>query len=377
MTDMTGHPDVLIIGGGVIGLTTAYYLAQDGVTVLVLDQAELGRQASWAGAGIIPPGNSRRAKLPYDLLRAHSAEMYPVLSHELRQRTGVDNGYVVCGGLENADESEPLPLDAWRDEGIAFEEWDARQLHEQMPYVGPTLARSYFLPGMAQVRNPRHLQALITGCRLLGVHLQPECAVRGLVREGAAIAAVETTAGRLTAAKYLVAAGAWSDRLLKEVGLQPGVRPVRGQIALLQTESALRPILLQGKRYLVPRLDGRVLVGSTEEEAGFDTRPTAGAIEELLSFAVSLVPELADAALERCWAGLRPGTPDGLPFLGKVPDVSNLFVAAGHYRAGIQLSPATGLVLKQLLTQQTPLIPLADFGLNRPAAPSGETAFRS
>jgi glycine oxidase len=374
---MIGHPDVLIIGGGVIGLTTAYYLAQEGATVLLLDRAEMGRQASWAGAGIIPPGNSRRARVPYDLLRAHSAEMYPALSHELRQRTGVDNGYVVCGGLEIADETEPLPLDAWRDEGVAFAEWDAHQLQKQMPYVGPTSAKSYFLPGMAQVRNPRHLQALVAGCRLLGVHVQPDCLVRGFVRESGAIAAVETDAGRLTAGKYLVAAGAWSDRLLKEVGWQPGVRPVRGQIALLQTESALRPILLQGKRYLVTRLDGRVLVGSTEENAGFDTRPTAAAIEELLSFAVNLVPELADAALERCWAGLRPGTPDGLPFLGGVPGVRNLFVAAGHYRAGIQLSPATGLVLKQLLTQQPPLIPLESFRLNRPAALPAEKAFRS
>jgi glycine oxidase len=120
-----------------------------------------------------------------------------------------------------------------------------------------------------------------------------------------------------------------------------------------------------------------VLVGSTEEEAGFDARPTAQAVAELLAFAVGLVPDLADAALERCWAGLRPGTPDGLPFLGTVPGFRNLFVAAGHFRAGIQLSPATGLVMKQILTGVPPVMSLDAFRLDRPPTSFEPTAFRS
>ncbi len=374
---MTGHPDVLIIGGGVIGLTTADYLAGEGATVVLVEQGDLGRQASWACAGIIPPGNSKRAQTPYDLLRATSSEMYPALSHELRERTKIDNGYVVCGGLEIADGAGASAVAAWRAEGIAFEEWDAGHLRERLPHVGQTVGTSYFLPRMAQVRNPRHLKALIAGCRLLGVHLQTDCPVHGFGRERGRITAVETGAGRLTAGKYLVAAGAWSERLLQEVGCQPGVRPVRGQIALLQAETPLRPILLHGKRYIVPRVDGRVLVGSTEEEAGFDARPTASAVAELLAFAVGLVPDLADAALERCWAGLRPGSPDGMPFLGLVAGYDNLFVATGHYRAGIQLSPATGWLLKQLLLHQPLTMPLDVFRPDRPPAPPEATAFRS
>ena len=136
-------------------------------------------------------------------------------------------------------------------------------------------------------------------------------------------------------------------------GLQPGIHPVRGQIALLNTRVALiQRILLHGARYLVPRPDGRVLVGATEEDAGFDKRTTATAVRDLLGLAFELVPELANAHLERCWAGLRPGSPDGLPFLGAVPGCDNLFVAAGHFRAGLQLSPATGLVVKELLLGQ-------------------------
>src|SRR5262249_13773854 len=152
--------------------------------------------------------------------------------------------------------------------------------------------------------------------------------------------------GDIRAGKYLITAGAWTDTLLGELGWRPGVRPVRGQIALLHTSPPLlRRVVEQGKLYIVPRPDGRVLVGSTEEDAGFAKRTTAAAVRELLAFACGLVPGLGEAPVERCWAGLRPGNPDGLPFLGPVPGLENAFVAAGHFRAGIQLSPGTGLLL--------------------------------
>jgi glycine oxidase len=303
--------------------------------------------------------------------------MYPMLSHELRERTGIDNGYVVCGGLEIADGGDQVAVDAWREEGIEFQVWDAPQLRKQVAHIGPTLTEAYYLPRMAQVRNPRHLKALIAACGLMGVHLQSNCAARGFARKGERITAVETSAGSLSAGMFLVAAGAWTDPLLKDVGYQPGVRPIRGQMALLQTETGLGPILLQGKRYIVPRLDGRVLVGSTEEDAGFDARPTAVAIRDLLAFAVGLVPELADAALERSWAGLRPGSPDGLPFIGSVPGYCNLFVAAGHFRTGIQMSPGTGWLLKQMLRQEAPFLSAEAFRIDRPALPREVPAFRS
>jgi glycine oxidase len=266
----------------------------------------------------------------------------------------------------------------WRGEGIVFHELDRKSLHELQPDLSPHLSRAYHLPDMAQVRNPRHLKALVACCQARGVQLRAGCAVRGLVRREARLEAVETDQGRLTAGRYLLAAGAWTDALLAQVGWRPGIRPVRGQIALLNTgRPGTRPVLLHGKRYLVPRADGRLLVGATEEDAGFDARPTAGAIAGLLSFAASLVPSLADAPLERCWAGLRPGSPDGLPFLGEVPGCPNLLVAAGHFRAGIQLSPATGLVMTELLLGRRPTVPLEAFRLDRPPAPPAQTAFRS
>jgi glycine oxidase len=374
---MAAHPDVIIVGGGVIGLTTAYYLATEGVSVSVLDRADLGRQASWAGAGIIPPGNSSAARSPLDRLRAVSASLFPSLSSQLHEETGIDNGYLVCGGIELIGDGDLSP-DEWQQEGIAFEALDNDGLRRIEPALSADVGGGYHLPGMAQLRNPRHLKALIAACEERAVGLLPGCAALRFHRRGDKISAVDTEQGPLVAGRFLVASGAWSDELLAYLGWHQRIAPVRGQIALLNTRSAsVRPIVLEGKRYLVPRPDGLVLVGATEEDAGFDARPTAGGIAGLLAFAERLIPALADATVERCWAGLRPASVDRLPFLGAVPGYSNLYIAAGHFRAGIQLSPATGLVMTELMLGRPTSVPLTPFLPGRPTAPPGQTAFRS
>jgi len=222
------------------------------------------------------------------------------------------------------------------------------------------------IPGLAQLRNPRHLQALVAGCAREGVRLRPQTLVEGLERIGDRVTALRTGAGRVQAGQFVLAGGPWTDTLLATVDWRLNIKPVRGQIALLNTgRPLLRRVLMSGPRYLVPRLDGRVLVGSTEEDVGFDRRTTAAAIGDLLALAVALVPVLGAAPLERCWAGLRPGSPDGLPFLGPVPGIASLFVAAGHFRAGIGLSPGTALLLKELLLGQPPTLSLQPFALDR------------
>jgi glycine oxidase len=378
---MAQHADVLIIGGGVIGLTTAWFLSREGASVVVVEQGEVGRQASWAGAGIIPPGDPARARTPMDCLRAHSYAMYPGLSDQLREQTGIDNGFLVCGGIELPDPEEPerkLPTEEWHSEGIAFELLDRAGLHRLQGDLAGDLDQGAFLPDMAQVRNPRHVKALQAGSVRQGVRFETGWPVRRLVPVGSRILAVEGERGQLSAGQFLLAAGAWTEGLLRDVGWAPGIRPIRGQIALLNTgREGVRPLLLQGKRYLVPRRDGRILAGSTEEDVGFDTRTTKEAIGGLLAFAYRLVPALADALVEREWAGLRPGSPDGMPYLGRVPGRDNLHVAAGHFRAGLQLSPASGLVMAQHLLNKPTLVPLEPFRLDRPAAPAAQTAFRS
>jgi glycine oxidase len=292
--------------------------------------------------------------------------------------TGIDNGYRRSGGLELDCEEDEISVEEWRREGISVEFLNEAEARRLEPALCKGVGGAYHLPDMAQVRNPRHLKALQAGCAKLGVRILPGCPVHGFVRQGQKISAVKTGQGILSAGRYLLAAGAWTDSLLDDLGWRPGIKPIRGQIALLNTGTPLiQRILLQGKCYLVPRGDGRILAGSTEEDAGFDKSTTAGAIADLVSFAARLVPRLADAQLEKSWAGLRPGSPDGMPFLGAVPGFDNIFVAAGHFRAGLQLSPATALVMKELILNQPHSIPLACFRVDRRPSPPVRLAFRS
>src|SRR5262249_29555732 len=154
----------LIAGGGVIGLTAAWFLARKGVGVTLVDRGDFGQQASWAGAGIIPPGNPAGARTPYDQLRAHSARLYPDVSAALREEVAMDNGYLVCGGLELAEGDQDVPVDGWREEGVAFQAVEGDDLRRRGPALAPGVKRAYYLPGMAQVRNPRHVKALRAAC---------------------------------------------------------------------------------------------------------------------------------------------------------------------------------------------------------------------
>jgi glycine oxidase len=360
---MSPPPDVLVLGGGVIGLTCAYFLAKEGVRVAVVDKSDFGQEASWAGAGILVPANIEHAGTAGELLHAHGVSMFPALSAELRERTGIDNGYLKCGGLEIIRPGEPVTRE-WHGEGVAYEVLDEKTVKRLEPglIAGGTV---YHIPDMGQIRNPRHLKALSAACAGAHVDFLGGCPVHAFERSGEKITAVRTTGGRLIADRYLVAAGAWTEGLLEPLGFRLGIHPVRGQIAMVNTGTPrLKHVLMLGKRYMVQRPDGRLLIGSTEEDAGFDKRTTAGAIGELLQFACSLLP-LADAAVERCWAGLRPGSRDGLPYLGAIPGLDNLFIAAGHFRSGIQMSPSTGMVMKELLLGQKTMLPLEAFRVAR------------
>lgn len=374
---MSSIPDVLIIGGGVIGLTTAYTLTRQGASVAVLDRGALGQEASWAGAGIIPPGNPDSHLLPYELLRAVSSARFPSLSAELLEATGIDNGFRICGGIEWFDEDYSELAKAWTAEGIPYEFVPSDGFELLEPALASSLAPAIFFPGMAQVRNPRHLKALIAWCADR-VQLRARCPVVSFEHDQGRIQAVQTPMERIPASQFLITAGAWTGGVLPE-GMPPlAIRPIRGQIVLFNAEGqSPRRILLKGKHYLVPREDGRVLVGSTEEDVGFDKGTTATAFDDLRTFALGLIPGLARASVERQWSGLRPGSPDGLPYLGRAAQWDNLYVAAGHFRAGIQLSPATALVMGELILGKKPSIPLEPFDLSRQAGGPYQTAFRS
>lgn len=361
------QPDIAILGGGVIGLTTAYYLAKSGASVAVVERGAFGQEASWAGAGIIPPSVPACARTPFDRLRALSVGMLPELAAELRDATGIDNGYRRCGGLEFVRGSHEADSEEWHGEGVRCQLVEPSDLPKVAPDLATTQGPAWYLPDLAQLRNPRHLRALLEACREK-VRLLPHQEVLGLGTRGGRVESINTAAGPIAAGQVVVAAGAWSADVLRPLGVVVPVSPVRGQIALLWApDLALSQVVMWGSCYLVPRGDGNLLVGSTEEHVGFDKSTTEEAIAGLRALAVRLAPGLASTRLQQAWAGLRPGSPDGLPYLGPVPQWDNLWIAAGHYRAGIQLSAGTARVLCDVLQGRQPPLDLTPFRLDRPA----------
>ena len=373
--------DCLIIGGGAIGLSLAYELARGGQTVAVIDRGAPAQEASWAGAGILPPASAATARNGYEQLAALSCELHPRWAAELRESTGIDNGFRRCGGLYVArTPAEADTLDAqaaeWGQLKIACERLEADALARREPALSgehPAIVRAYRLADEAQVRNPRHLDALLVACSRLGVEIRGGVECTALETRGDRVTGAATNVGTLSAASYCVATGAWTGGLLRPFGIRVAVKPIRGQIVLFRTPAPLlKHVVNEGPRYLVPRDDGRLLAGSTEEDAGFDKRSTAAGVQGLIELAASLVPALAEATIERTWAGLRPGTSDGMPLIGPIPGVTNAFCAAGHFRAGLQLSPGTAAVVAKVIRGETPPIDLAPLRPDR----AGDAATR-
>ncbi len=368
--------DVLIIGGGVIGLSLAWELARRGSRVQIIDRGEPGREASWAGAGILPSA-SRVSTHPYERLCALACDLHPQWAAQLRDLTGIDTGYQRCGGWYLARTyGERAALAAWanlaHDDGMPIEHVPIDEMSAREPGLnlgggnGWKIQDVYLDPDEAQLRNPRHLRALVAACRQAGVEVIPQVEAAEAVIGAGQISEVQTKRGALRARQYCFTAGAWTGKLLGRLGVAVSVLPIRGQMVLFRCERPpIARIVNEGPRYLVPRDDGRLLAGSTEEEVGFDKRTTEVGLADLTAFARKLVPALAGAQIERTWAGLRPGSFDGLPYMGRLPGLANACVAAGHFRAGLYLSPAVAVVMSQLLRGEVPQIDLTPFGVLR------------
>ncbi len=365
-SDPVDMSDVVIIGGGVMGLTTAWELAKAGVTVEVVDQSGLGSEASWAGAGLLPPGHRGDPNDPLVPLLRRAAELWPVISRELKEETGIDNGFESCPEIQilKPGQSVETEMREWTVNGVKTEPLSAARLRELEPMLAEGLGAGYLLPEGTQVRNPWHMDALEAACRKRGVRFRTNEKVTGFETRGGRVVSATGENGAIEGGQFLVTGGAWSGEILKGVGIELEIEPVRGQMVLFKTpRRELKHTVEIGKQYVVPRSDGRVLVGSTEEWVGFVKENTEPAVRGLIEFAQRLVPSLKQAEIEKTWAGFRPHAKRGQPYLGSVPGYENLFVAAGHFRAGLHLSPVTGRVMMQLLVDERPELELTAFGV--------------
>ena len=369
--------DCLIIGGGVIGLSLAWELAQQAQRVRVIDRAEPGKAASWAGAGIFPPGKFQADADPIARLTGLSNELLPQWSARLLEETGIDNCFRQTGSLAlaaSAADVESLRQSAResRAAGAKIDDLSLSQLAEMEPTLdlpGGGIQAAIALPEETQLRNPRHLQALVAACENLGVKIEANIEAQEFDVEDGRIVAVRTNHGERRAHRVCLTTGAWSQAIAAKLGFAIPIKPIRGQMLLLQLETPiLQRIVNVGRRYLVPRHDGRILVGSTLEDVGFASYPTAAGVAGLLEFGLRLMPQLVGARFETAWAGLRPATADGLPYLGPLPGLTNGFIAAGHYRAGLHLSPITAILMRRLIMGEEPQFDLSPFRVDRPIA---------
>ncbi len=328
------------------GCSVALRLAQAGKDVLLLERSIPGAEASSAAGGILSPGVEAVEPGPFYDLGHASLARYEPLARELEQATGIHVGFRRYGTLEIALDDDHAQILAARAEraaksGIPVEVLDDAQTRRLEPGVSPRTRGALFFPEEASLEPPLLARALEAAARAAGASFRSGL-VQRIVHEGGRAVGVEHESGRIDAAAVVLAAGAWS-LLVPGHGLPEGaVRPVRGQIAILETRPRLLTrVVFSDKGYVVPRADGRVLCGSTMEEVGFQKAVTAGGLQHVLGLAVEIAPGLSEAPVVDTWSNFRPISPDGWPVLG-ASSIPGLFYATGHGRNGILLAPITG-----------------------------------
>lgn len=358
-----GSVDVIVVGGGVVGLLCALNLGQAGLQVVLCERRQLGGESSWAGGGIVSPLYPWRYPAAVSALANWSQDFYPRFGEWLKEASGIDPE-VHATGLYWLDLEDELQALAWAErEGRELRQLAIGEVRARVTQLGDGFARALYMPGVANVRNPRLLKSLREMLRRMpNVELQEDCSVETFIYEGGSINGVVTATGELRAERVLVAAGAWSGELLAKLGIHVAVEPVKGQMILYKcAEDFLPAMVLTKGRYAIPRRDGHVLVGSTLEHAGFDKTPTDVALSSLKASVQELLPALAEAEVVGHWAGLRPGSPEGIPFIGEVPEHSGLWLNCGHYRNGLVLAPASCRLLADLMLGREPIIDPAPY----------------
>lgn len=355
--------DTLVIGGGIIGLLTARELVSAGIRVTLVEMGETGREASWAGGGIISPLYPWRYADSVTALVKWSQQEYPHLCTRLYDETGIDPEHV-NSGMIILDQEEESQAAAWSNRnGFTLERLDTSALHEAEPGLGVLPSSALYFPNIAQVRNPRLTKALHRSLEKRIELREQEEVVELTTQKGKAIG-VRTTKATLYADRVVICAGAWTGKLLEQLDNKPQIRPVRGQMILFFGKPGqINHVVLHREHYVIPRQDGRVLAGSTLEQAGFVKATTAEAKEEMYREAVELFPLLKRTPIEDHWAGLRPGSPSGIPYIGMYPGVEGLYLNAGHFRNGVVSGPASARLVTDLMLGRPPIVDPTPYGI--------------
>lgn len=361
--------DVIVVGAGLIGLAIAFELAERGASVHVYDRGEPARAASWAGAGMLAPYTERIADEALLALCASSLHEYPAFVTRVCDASGIDARLRLDGVLYAAFEEEGF--DALRRHAhqlqaraVDCEILDRSSSLAAEPWLGPALIGALLKKEEGHVDNRRLGRALTAACEARGVRVERSLSI-ALECDSRRVLGVRTDRGFVAARVVVNACGAWATQLAGVPrACVPPIEPIKGQmLALSVPVGFVRRATWVPGAYLVPRDDGRLLIGATVESASFDERVTAEGVHELLHAALAAAPALSAFTVTESWAGLRPGTPDGLPFLGPTA-IQGLMLATGHYRNGILLAPATARLIAEAI-ETNDASDLAPFSLGR------------
>ena len=354
MNELPKTSDVVIIGGGVIGLAIARELKRSGVRdVTLIERAGLGAEASSAAAGMLAPQAEANQADPFFYLACRSRDRYPGFAADLLSETGIDIELETTGtlylGFTEHDVHELQERYQWQMKaGLPVQMLTADEARELEPNVSPDVQVALKFPFDTQVENRRLVTALSVADQKAGVRLVTDTTVTALNINHGRISGVVTSKGSIGANNVVIAGGAWvsilgvPDKALPDIGIEP----VRGQMLCFDANPPVaRHVIYSPRGYVVPRRDGRLLAGSTTEFAGFDCRVTAAGIQSITNATLEICPMVSRLSLVASWAGLRPRAADGLPVLGPCAEIAGVFYATGHYRNGILLAPLTGEIL--------------------------------
>ncbi len=361
----TTAADVVVVGGGVIGLAVARALAKRRVRVTLIERGELGMESSRAAGGMLAPqAEADRADAFFELACA-SREMYPAFADSLREETGIDVELERTGTLylafTEADERAIAHRYHWqKNASLMVERLTSEEARMLEPCIAPHVRAALRFPLDVQIENRQLVKALAASIEKLGVRLLTHTEVEALRIERGRVEGVETSRGFVAASAVVIAGGAWSSLIEARSNTSSceifsiQIKPVRGQMLCFKAEQTIaRHILYSPRGYLVPRRDQRVLAGSTTEDVGFDKRVTQEGTRAIMAHAIEIAPIALDRLqLIDAWAGLRPRAEDEHPVIGAAIDVGNLFYATGHYRNGILLAPITGELIADLITEK-------------------------
>ncbi len=349
------NSDVLIIGGGVIGLSIARELHKKGVGgITIVDRGPVGREASWAAAGMLAPNIETDSTPDFHRFGTESLELYPSFAAQLMDETGIDIELDQSGTLCLAfDENEAAQLSEifaqQKLRNVPVDQLSSAEILDLEAAVSPAVRSGLLYPFDWQVENRKLLAALRKFAEIYDIRIIERVDVSGLLIDGACVAGARASGIEFQAGVTILATGAWTSLIkIGDAEMPVSVKPIRGQMMSFQTGTRqIRRVIYSPRGYIVPRADGRVLVGATVEDVGFDKSTTAEGIDSLKAAATEIVPRLIDFEIVERWAGLRPFAGDGLPVIGELPGYENVYLATAHYRNGILLAPRTAQLIAE------------------------------